>query len=308
MTQPLPWYATAAALLQAARRRWQMALGLSLTGAVVGGVTAFLLPSYYRSEAAFQAEATTQVPLSGALAGLASQFGGLQIGGTQGNPYLFADLLVTDGVLRHVIQGTYPWRGQSASLAAVYGYGDEPEGLREYKTIRRLRKAITTDVNIRTMIVRFSVEARSPELAKAIAETLLTDLNQANIALRQLRAAAEQSFTTARSDQARLELAAAESSLADFSQRNRVITGSPGLQMEESRLRRAVDMAQQVYVQLRLQAEQAGVQAVRNTPAITVVDPPVLPVKRSWPHRTLSVALGLLIGLAAATGRLLTSA
>ena len=66
--------------------------------------------------------------------------------------------------------------------------------------------------------------------------------------------------------------------------------------MQEAKLKRSVDMAQQVYIQLRLQEEQAAVQEVRTTPAISVIDPPSLPVKRSRPKRSLAVALGLLAG------------
>jgi uncharacterized protein involved in exopolysaccharide biosynthesis len=60
---------------------------------------------------------------------------------------------------------------------------------------------------------------------------------------------------------------------------------------------RNLDMAQQVYTQLRIQQEQAAVQAVRNTPAISVVDPPMLPVKKSKPKRTVAVLLGMFAGL-----------
>jgi len=277
---------------------------LALTGVVVSGIVAFLLPSYYRSGATFQAETTAPIPLSGSLAGLASQFGGIQLGGGQSNPYLFADLITTDAVLGHVAQATFPWQGREVKLPEVYGYDGKPEALRQYKTVSRLRKAIRVGINVRPSTVQFTVEARTPELAKAIAETTLTVLNDVNIAIRQARAAAEQSFSFDRSEHAREELATAESALTSFYQRNRVISQSPGLQMEEARLKRVVDMAQQVYVQLRLQAEQAAVQAVRNTPAISVIDPPLLPVKRSWPNRKLALAAGLAIGLAIAILRI----
>jgi len=185
------------------------------------------------------------------------------------------------------------------SLATVYGYEGEPADLRDFYSVRRLRNALKVDVNIRTGVVRFSVEARTPELAQAIAESTLVALNEANIALRQARAGAERTFTADRAEHARRDLAGAEAALAVFYERNRAIANSPSLKMDESRLRRAVDMAQQVYVQLRLQEEQAAVQEVRNTPAISVIDPPLRPVKRSWPNRRLAVAMGFLIGLAA---------
>jgi len=275
-----------------------------LIGAVTAGATALLLPSYYRSGAAFQAEASGAVPVSGSLAGLAAQFGGLQLG-TQSSPQLFGDLLVTDAVLRHIALSEFDWNGDTLQLAAIYGYKSGTPDKRAYDTVKRLRKAISVDVNLRTGVVRFTVEARSPELARALADSLLGALNQANIALRQARASAERTFTSGRASEARDDLSVAERDLSDFYARNRVITGSPALQMQEGRLRRAVDMSQQVYVQLRLQEEQAAVQAVRNTPAISVIDPPITPVKRSRPRRQLIAALGLLLGVALGLGQIL---
>ena len=189
-------------------------------------------------------------------------------------------------------------------MPQIYGYGQEDAGWREYKTVRKLRTAIAVQVNIRTGVVRFSVEARTPELAKALAETTLAALNEANIALRQARGNAEQMFTADRAEASRRDLADAETALAKFYERNRIVN-SPVLQLQESRLRRTVDMAQQVYVQLRLQEEQAAIQAVRNTPAISVIDPPLVPVKRSWPNRRLSVVAGIATGLALALLRLM---
>lgn len=304
MTSPAPaqWYMVVRQVLQQARRHWRSLAALPLVAAVAGGVAAIMLPSYYRSGAAFQAESASP-PLGGAIAGFASQIGGFSLTG-QSNAQLFGDLLTTDAVLRRVIRATFPWMGRTSRLADVYGYDSKPERLREFYTVKKLRAALHVDVNNRTGVVRFEVEAPSPELAEAVAESILVALNQANIALRQARAGAERTFTAARAEQARKDLAEAESTLAAFYQRNRAISGSPGLQMEEARLRRAVDMAQQVYVQLRLQEEQAAVQELRNTPAISVIDPPLVPVRRSWPNRRLAVVTGLLIGLAAAFIRL----
>ena len=191
-----------------------------------------------------------------------------------------------------------------ATLETIYGYGSKRSELRDYLAIKKLRSALSVDVDLRTGIVRFAVEARTPELALAVAETTLAALNDANIALRKQRASAERTFTSQRTADARLALAAAESTLATFNQRNRNVQTSPTLQLEQSRLQRNVDMAQQLFVQLRLQEEQAALQELRNTPSISIIDPPVLPVKRSFPKRSLAAAAGLLIGLAVAFVRL----
>ncbi len=306
--QPTPpgWYVMAVLLLRQARANWRLVMALALVGAVAGTATALLLPSRYQAKAAFQAEnPPSQLQLGGGgLAGLiGSQLGGLQFG-SPNSPQLLADLLTTDAVLRRVVNRSYPWRGQPATLAAIYGYDRERPELRDFLAIKKLHGALSVDLDIRTGVVRFTVEGRTPELALAIAETTLAALNEANIELRKQRASAERAFTAQRSADAGLALAAAENSLAAFYQRNRNLTTSPTLQMEEANLRRSVDIAQQLFVQLRLQEEQAALQALRNTPAIGVIDPPVLPARRSWPNRKLAVATGLLIGLALAFLRL----
>ena len=300
---PIQWYAVAQTLVRRAQVHWLGLVGFTVLGTVVGGGTAMILPSYYRSGAAFQAEVTSPSALSGALAGLASQIGNLPLG-TPNSAQFFGDLVTTDAVLRRLVQESFPWRGQLAPLSTIYGYDDGPDELRDYRTVYRLRKALAVDVNVRTGVVRFSVEARTPVLAMTLAESTLAALNAANIDLRQKRAAAERTFTADRAEHARQELRGAEEALAEFYQRNRSIGNAPSLQLEEAQMRRQVDMAQQVYVQLRLQEEQAAVQEVRNTPAISVIDPPLTPVKRSWPRRTLAALLGTMTGLALALARL----
>ncbi len=275
-----------------------------LVGASVGLTTAVLLPSAYQSSAAFQAETGQSPQFTGALSGLASQLSALPFGSSNTAQFL-GDLLTTDAVLRRVARATFPWQGSLAGMPTIYGFESRPERVRDYLTVERLRRALKVDVNIRTGVVRFTVTAPSPVLAGALAETTLAALNTANIDLRQARAAAERQFIAERADQARKELDSTQADLAAFYQRNRVISSAPLLVMEEAKLKRDVEMAQQLFVQLRLQEEQAAVQQVRNTPVIAVIDPPVVPVRRSWPKRSLAVMVGFGLGLATAFVRLM---
>lgn len=86
------------------------------------------------------------------------------------------------------------------------------------------------------------------------------------MALRKRRGGTERGFTAHRAADARLLLATAESSLAVCIQANRNLQTSATLQLEQARLRRHGDMAQQLFLQLRLQEEQAALQQLRNTP------------------------------------------
>jgi uncharacterized protein involved in exopolysaccharide biosynthesis len=293
---PVDWYVLARRVLLAARAHWRMVALLGVVGGTAAGAATYLITPSYESEAAFQAEASQSAPLSGALAGLASQLGNLQ-GGAQSNAQFFADLLTTDAVLRRVIHARFPWGGGMTPLTTIYGLDSQPPAVRDAYAIGRLRAGVRANVNARTGVVRFTVSASTPQLAAALADSMLAALNATSIDLRRTRAAAERQFTSGRTDAARQELDSAERDLAAFNQRNRAITSSPRLQMEESRLRRAVDVAQQVYVQLRLQEEQAGLQEVRNTPSISVIDPPTVPVQRIRPRRKATVLLGTTIGL-----------
>jgi uncharacterized protein involved in exopolysaccharide biosynthesis len=304
---PAYWYEATRDLLLRARARWPFVLGCTILGGAVAAGTAMVLPSYYRSTAAFQAQATPQTQLPGALAGLASQFGNFSLGNPENSPQFFGDLLRSDAVLGRVAQNAYPYRGEVVPLTTIYGFAHDAPAMRDYRTVKKLREAISVDVNGRTNVVKVGIEARTPELAQVLAESTLAALNQANVDLRRGRAAAEHDFTVQRSNEARRGLDSAEFALVAFYQRNRSISNSPDLQMEESRLKRAVDMAQQIYVQLRMQAEQAALQEVRNTPVVSVIDPPLVPVKRSRPNRRLAVGLGLAVGLAIALTRLLVA-
>lgn len=303
-TTPAEWYVATVDLLRRVRDRWIFVAVLSFGGAAVTTGVVLVLPSYYTASGAFQAESTVPSQLlTSSLGGLASQLGNLGLSGTN-NAQLFGDLLTSEAVMRRVAGSTFPWRDGSSALPKIYGYDRQDAGLSQYNTVKKLRRSVSVDVNLRTGEVKFSIEARSPALALALADTTLAALNDASVALRQQRASAERTFSGARAEQARSELDSSEFQLTAFYERNRVISNSPALQMEEARLKRNVDMSQQVYVQLRLQAEQAAIQEVRNTPAITVVDPPVLPIKRSWPHRTVGVIFGFLIGMIVALLRL----
>ena len=61
---------------------------------------------------------------------------------------------------------------------------------------------------------------------------------------------------------------------------------------------------QQLYVTLSTSYEQARIEEFRDTPSITVVDPPRPPYDKAWPKRRLLVAgagvLGLMLSLAIA--------
>ena len=284
-------------VLTAARRHWKLlALGAAV-GAMLGFVTALVMPKWYTTHSSFQPESQAPNALSAGLAGIASQLAAGALSG-QANPHFYADLIRSDVVIRRVATRAFEGPNGLRPLADVYHFSGLPEERTIQRTMRRLRDGVSTDVNIRTGVVSFTATGRTPEMAKAIADSILAALNDFNINIRQSRARAEHLFTEARADEAARSLASAENAIAEFNTRNRVYS-SPALQTQSERLRRAADVASQVYLQLKLQAEQAAVQQVRDTPALTVIDPPSIPIKASSPKKSAAVVGAALAGLLA---------
>src|SRR3989442_13981592 len=78
--------------------------------------------------------------------------------------------------------------------------------------------------------------------------------------------------------------------------RNRGGEAGRGPALEETRLRRQVDVGQEVYLTLKRDYETARVEEVNDTPVITVVDLAVPPPRRSHPDLALLVPLAVVLG------------
>jgi uncharacterized protein involved in exopolysaccharide biosynthesis len=288
-------------LLVAARRRARLAIVLPALGLVAGITIALLIPSRYPASAAFVPDSDVgRLPLGAGLAGLATQFG--LNGGKGESPQFYADLLRNRTILLPILAKRYPAEESGiaapATLAELLGVErfETPDG-RE-AALRRLSDRLAVSVNPRTNVVGFTVEASTPRLAVAVAHDLLDAVNAFNLQLRQSRAQAQQRFIENRVTASGAELRATEDSLRRFLLSNRQYAGSPTLQFEEARLRRAVDLRQTLYVQLSQQLDQATVDAARNTPTLTVLTTPLPVTKRSYPKRRLIVASSLAASLA----------
>jgi uncharacterized protein involved in exopolysaccharide biosynthesis len=82
-------------------------------------------------------------------------------------------------------------------------------------------------------------------------------------------------------------------------QQNRTFEQSPELTFTHDRLQREVSVQQQLYLSLAQAYEQARIDEVRNTPIITMIERPIMPVANP---RMLFVKVGmaLLAGVALA--------
>jgi uncharacterized protein involved in exopolysaccharide biosynthesis len=221
------------------------------------------------------------------------------------SPTFFANLLTTTSVLERVVAASYdvPDRvGQRADLVAIQrGASGTQTPVDTAIAIRQLRGLIDVINQRATGLVEFSVTTQSQRLSYQIAATLIQQLNEYNIEARRNSAAAERNFMEQVRNTSAAELAAAENDLRHFLESNRNTNNSPALTFEHDRLARRVSLAQQLFGTLAQAADQARIDAIRDTPSLTVVEAPRIPALPNSRH-TAAYMAGLSLVLAGAFG------
>lgn len=260
---------------------------LGATVVVAAGLS-LLLPVWYTSSSLFSIEVAPQLSTTGGgVLNLASQLGFTGLGGGSYSPAYYADVLTSNQVLDAVALD--PVALDSSGRAELLFAKQPAETPRERdKARKRMQRHFQWSVDNRTGTLSFTIEARSPYAAQAAADTILAALNRTIIQLRRQRATAERRFLEARLDSALVRQTEAENALRTFYSRNRIVN-SPDLQFEEARLKRVADFAVEFASQLRVQLEQARLQEVRDTPALSLIANPEIPGRKSRPNRRLMV-------------------
>jgi uncharacterized protein involved in exopolysaccharide biosynthesis len=141
------------------------------------------------------------------------------------------------------------------------------------------------------------VTLRDPALAKDVNERFLALVNEYNLRTRQSQAGQERKFSEQRAEAVRQSLRDAEDRLQQFMQQNRDYRNSPLLTFQQERLSRAVSQQQTVYTAVLQSLEQAKMDEVRDTPVITVMEPPLEPARPDRRNLLAKTLLALLLGL-----------
>ncbi len=274
------------------------AIGIAMLATVVR----LLLPRQYVAGASFNAQDEQETlnlftQFAGGLAGLVPDLGRTPL-------RFYAHLLNSWGVSRAVVLTEYRIDGSNVFAGDLVEYFEVRSNDREraiLKAIKKLRRRSSIGTNDQAGLVEFSVEFPERELAVQVAERFLDLVNTYNLEGRQSRGRAEREFVEQRLAEAAAGLAAAESSLVGFLGTNREFARSPRLLAERDRINRQIAQRQQLYTLLSQNFEQARIDEVRDTPVITIIDPPES-VIRPKSRRTVMIAFaaltaGLLIGV-----------
>lgn len=239
----------------------------------------------------------------GQFSGIAQQFGiDIPTGQPGQSPQFYAEFIESPHVLRAVVESDYDIGDGSAQqirtgdLVGLLDIEGDTRARRVDKAVKELQKRIGVTTAVETGVVSVTITTRWPGLSKQIGERLIELVNEFNLESRQSQASAEREFIGERLSQAKEELQVVEDSLETFLENNRQYENSPALRFEQQRLQRRVRVHEQVVSSLSRSYEQARISEVRNTPLITVVEPPVAPARSDSRLLLVKALLGLVLG------------
>ena len=291
------------------RRTWRRLLLTGLVGGVLGVAVSFLVPQKFVTETVFFPQTSGGSRLPASITGLAAQFGVSAAMGGGFTPNLFSLLPGTRYIREQVALARYSLPSclgadsTAGNLITGYGFEKKPERKAMDAAIRRLDNNTDVKFDPVTSTVGIAVTACSPELAAAIAGQYLVAINRFNEEVLRSQAREEREFAESRIKELATELSSAEDDLARFYAANRTFQSSPALQERETQLRRQVSLLEATYTEARTQYERARMDEARDQPALTIVDPPEPPAKKSWPKRWLFGLVAALLAAAIALGR-----
>lgn len=310
-----------------ARHKWLIIL-LPVVGIFLGVVVAIITPEEYASSAVLMRETQQESSRTGlaALRGL-----GLNIGESQSGLTIeaYPNVLASHEVRSILLEERFPTSSGAKITFLEYARNVEPgsigERLRtmlrsdpdgssmgnlddslslsvaysyqEQQAMETMGEMIGVDADAETGLMTITVTAQDPVLAASLVGRLIEELRSRVQSLLTQKAREDYEFIGERTTEAEGDLRTARARLAHFDDRNRGLT-SAQLLAERDRLRQEVSFATEVFSQYQGELKQAEIEVQRASPVITVLDRPVVPLRRVRPRRTVIVLVGALFGLA----------
>jgi uncharacterized protein involved in exopolysaccharide biosynthesis len=297
-------------------RQWRLLVVLPALTAFVAVAVTLALPKRYTTTFSFTP--TRSELSSSALAGLAGQFG-VTLPSLDGSvsPDFYAHLVRTEEILLSLVDRSYrtATRGDTAEtpFIALIGIRHPDPDRERAEAVRYLNeKVVRVGFDRQTAVVTVSVRTKWRNVSQELAEILLARIAEYNTSSRQYRGRAEQAFLASRRDTAAAELRAAEDAVEAFLRSNRAYQGDPVLLAAFTRLERELALKQTVFSSIVQAFEAARLTAVRNTPVISIVQPPRAALRFDRRHTLTKLliggAAGLLLAILLVAGRVTVEA
>ena len=286
--------------------RWRVVMWSIVTALVIATGALIFVPAIYRSHSSFVTSGGGGLKLPGGLAtaglaGIASQFGLNTSADPSTSPDFYAELIDSRELLTRLALSKFSdprskAPNDSATLLQILEIKKDPARAMEI-AVKRLGKMLTVRFDNKTNLVTVTSDAKWADLSAAMANRVVGLVAELNAEQRRSRARDKRSFIQERTDSAQTALDGAEGQLRQFYEKNRQWNSAPTLVYEEGRLRRQVDLANELYLTVRRELETARIDEDNHVTLITVVDSAIPPRKALWPAVLPALATAWVVGL-----------
>lgn len=188
----------------------------------------------------------------------------------------------------------------SLHLADLLQIRSSTETRRRRRVRAWLRDAVFVRANLQLQSVSISVRSPWPRISQAVAEHLIYEVNRFNVETRQTTSRAEREFIEGQLDSALFNLTAAEQALQQFKDAHRRYSDWSPLSVQQASLEEDLAQRRRLYGNLRMMYDEAKVAEVRDTPVITMIQRPFLPVRPDGRGLALGTSSAFVAGVLAA--------
>lgn len=263
---------------------------------IVGGATAvaiiisLLLPNYYRSTAILLPETEkSKLPSLGNLSDLASMAG---INTGEGSLVkLYPRIIVSESVLKNVIYAQYYSRKMkdSVNLIQFWDLDDKTPELIYEKALKALRDQLEVGMDNKTFVVTIAIETKESQVSADIVNKITQELDSFIRTKRITNASEQRKWIEGRLSEVRSDLGKSENTLKEFREKNRRVSDSPQLLLEQERIVREVQINATLYTELKKQYELVKIEEIKNIPIINIMDAGRAAARKEWPKRSIIV-------------------
>jgi len=283
-------------------QRWRLIALLGIAGAMIAAAWSLVAAPRFRTSLKFALQAENINPSLAQFSALAGQLGVVRPEGARSLQF-YADVLTGETLLRRLAQDSFADdSGEPRQLMDLLQVRGESSTDRLANAVARLkREAVNTSTDDRTGTVTLQVTLPDPQLASHVTSKLFDELQLFNVDAMRTSATERRRFAEREATRARMELDSAEAGMRAFLDANRGgLDNSPRLAFQRTRIQRRIDLLNDQFRRLETEREQARIDAVRDTPVLTLVEQPVPPIHRDYPRRVrMTLTGGILGGLVA---------
>lgn len=281
---------------------------------VVGGATilavmiSLLLPEYYKSTAIILPETEkSKLAALGGLSDLAS-LAGVSTGEIS-LAKLYPTIIKSEAVLKNVIYAKYQTKKFKEPVELIQFWEiEEKTPERSYEAaLKTLRDGLEVTLDNKTNVVTIPIETKEPQLSADIVNNVTAALDNFIRTKKNTSAREQRRFIEGRLVEVKSDLEKAENALKEFREKNRQISGSPQLLLEQERLIRGVQINTTIYTELKKQYEIVKIEEVKNIPIINVMDPARAAARKERPKRTTIVLVSFFLSVVLMTSYVLAA-